>query len=58
VGRGVARALLDLSKGREPGHRGMLIAEINGIPAEKHPAARLFVEAGFMASAMGLQARP
>ncbi len=58
VGRAVARALLELSGGREPGHRGMLIAEINGIPAAKHPAARLFVESGFVATAMGLQARP
>jgi ATP-dependent helicase Lhr and Lhr-like helicase len=58
VGRAVARALLDLSMGRAPGHRGLLIVEINGIPAEKHPAARLFVESGFIATAMGLQARP
>jgi len=58
VGRSVAHALLDLSSGRESGHRGMLIAEINGTPAAKHPGARLFVEAGFVATAMGLQARP
>jgi hypothetical protein len=36
----------------------MLIAEVNGVAAEKHPAARLFVESGFVATALGLQARP
>jgi ATP-dependent Lhr-like helicase len=54
--REVARAL-----GRTPGdggRRGMLIAEIDGIAATAHPAARLFVEAGFLATAMGLQLRP
>jgi ATP-dependent Lhr-like helicase len=57
-GRSVAAALLGLSNVREPGHRGMLIAEINGIPAATHPAARLFAESGFLITAMGLQARP
>jgi len=58
VGRAVARAVLDLSRGREPGHRGMLIADINGVAAATHPAARLFVEEGFAIGAMGLQVRP
>src|SRR3954464_14909156 len=40
MGRAVARALLDLSHGREPGRRGLLIAEINGTGATTHPAAR------------------
>lgn len=35
----------------------MLIAEINGVPASTHPAGRLFIEEGFAATAMGLQAR-
>jgi hypothetical protein len=35
----------------------MLIGEINGMPAATHPAARIFVEEGFAATAMGLQAR-
>ena len=38
--------------------RGMLIGEINGEPAQTHPGARVFVEEGFVATAMGLQARP
>ena len=56
VGREVARMLLHLAATRE-GRRGMLIAEINGMPATAHQAARLFVEEGFAATAMGIQAR-
>ena len=56
VGREVARMLLHLAATRE-GRRGMLIAEINGAPAIAHPAARLFIEEGFAATAMGIQAR-
>jgi hypothetical protein len=48
--------LLHLAATRE-GRRGMLIAEINGAAAATHPAARLFIEIGFAATAMGLQAR-
>jgi ATP-dependent Lhr-like helicase len=58
VGREVARALLQLAGSREPGKRGLLIAEINGLPAHTHPAAQLFVLEGFVIGAMGLQARP
>jgi ATP-dependent helicase Lhr and Lhr-like helicase len=56
VGREVTRMLFHLAATRE-GRRGMLIAEINGAPATAHPAARLFVEEGFAATAMGIQAR-
>ena len=58
VGRAVARALLDLSRGRQPGQRGMLLAEINGAAASTHPAARMFMEEGFVVGALGLQVRP
>jgi hypothetical protein len=53
VTREVARMLRRLSA-----RRGMLIAEINNEPAAAHAAARLFVQEGFVATAMGLQARP
>jgi ATP-dependent Lhr-like helicase len=56
VGREVARMLLHLAATRE-GRRGMLVADINGMPATAHPAVRLFVEEGFAATAMGIQAR-
>ena len=48
--------LFHLAATRE-GRRGMLIADINGTAATAHPAARLFVEEGFAATAMGIQAR-
>ena len=57
VTREVARILLRLAAAREPGHRGMLIGEINGMPATGHPLSRAFIEEGFRAGAMGLQAR-
>src|SRR5688572_8283950 len=55
--REVARMLRHLAMAREEGRRGMLIGEINGVPASAHPAARLFLEEGFSITAMGLQAR-
>jgi len=54
----VARALVQRSAAREEGRRGLLIADVDGIPAATHPAARLFVEQGFLVTAMGLQLRP
>ncbi|MGE0445569.1 MAG: DEAD/DEAH box helicase [Vicinamibacterales bacterium] len=55
--REVARMLLHLAAVRDEARRGMLIAEINGEAAAAHPAARVFIEEGFAATAMGLQAR-
>ena len=58
VAREVARMLLQLSGTRDEGQRGMLIAEINGEPASTHPLAGPFGQEGFIATTMGLQARP
>jgi len=55
--RQVARALLHLAAAREEGRRGMLIVEVNDVPATTHLSARLFIEEGFVPTAMGLQAR-
>jgi ATP-dependent Lhr-like helicase len=55
--RETARALIRHAARSEPGRRGMLISEINGVRATAHAAARPFVESGFLATAMGLQAR-
>jgi ATP-dependent Lhr-like helicase len=52
VTRAVARMLLHLAQ-----RRGMLLGEINGEPAIRHIAARLFLQEGFVATALGLQAR-
>ena len=54
----VARALVQLSASREDGRRGMLLAEIDGLPASIHPATRIFVKEGFLTTAMGLQLKP
>jgi ATP-dependent Lhr-like helicase len=51
--RTAARALAELSA-----PRGMFLSEIDGAPATTHRAAPLFVEAGFLITAMGLQRRP
>jgi hypothetical protein len=52
-----AQALLDLAARRAPGRRGMLLATIDGRPAVDHAAAARFIDAGFAATALGLQAR-
>ena len=49
--------LMQLAASRDEGHRGMLISTINSTNASDHPAARLFLDAGFATTAMGLQAR-
>jgi ATP-dependent Lhr-like helicase len=56
--REVARMLLHLAVAREESRRGMLLAEINGEPAVAHAASRVFIDEGFVATALGLQARP
>ena len=57
VVRQVARALMSFAATGPEGRRGMLLAEINGVPATTHIAARLFMDEGFASTAMGLQAR-
>ena len=54
----VARMLVQLSASREEGRRGLLLADVDGLPASSHPAVPLFIEAGFISTAMGLQLRP
>jgi ATP-dependent Lhr-like helicase len=51
--REVARALRQLMT-----TRGMLLGEIDGGDATRHPAAAVFVEEGFVRTGMGLQLRP
>jgi ATP-dependent Lhr-like helicase len=66
VALAIARALLDRARapapfadaepGVEPSPRGMLVEEIDGVPAVAHVLTSFFVEAGFRVSALGLQA--
>jgi ATP-dependent Lhr-like helicase len=55
--REVARALRHAALARDEGRRGMLLETINGAPAGEHAAAHLFISAGFVRAATGLQVR-
>jgi ATP-dependent Lhr-like helicase len=56
VGRALAARLAALAR-NEDGRGGLLVGEINGMPAAEHPFAPYLVEAGFSASALGYQMR-
>jgi ATP-dependent Lhr-like helicase len=66
TGRAVARALIDRARGPAPSverdpdaeesPRGMLIEEVDGLPAAAHPLAPFLVDAGFRPGALGLRA--
>ena len=56
VGRALADRLAKLA--RSEGERGgLLVSEINGLPAADHPLAPFLIESGFSPSAMGFQMR-
>ncbi len=57
VARRFARELVALAHRAPEGQRGWLIEEINGAPASSDPVAPFLLEAGFAATAMGLQLR-
>jgi ATP-dependent Lhr-like helicase len=57
VGRGIAAALADVARGGSGRQGGLLVREINGLPAAGHPLAPFLVEAGFVASTLGYQLR-
>ncbi|MGH9175082.1 MAG: hypothetical protein ACRD1H_12035, partial [Vicinamibacterales bacterium] len=57
VGRALAQELVQLAHLAPEGSRGWLIEEINGVPAAVDALAPLLLEAGFAATAMGLQLR-
>ena len=38
-------------------HRGLVLEEVNGGPAEQHPLALFLTEAGFLPSSLGLHLR-
>jgi len=65
VASAIGRALIERARspvtppddpGAEPSPRGMLIEEIDGVPAAAHPIAPFLLKAGFSAGAMGLRA--
>ena len=57
VGRAIARALIERARGGIESPRGMLIEEIDGEPPATHPLSPHLAEAGFIAGALGYQAR-
>ena len=58
IGRALARELVAIAQRGPEGRRGWLIEDINGAAAAQHPASQFLLEAGFTATAMGLQLRP
>jgi ATP-dependent Lhr-like helicase len=56
TGRALAARLAELARPDE-GRVGLLVGEINGIPAHEHPLAPFLERAGFSPSAMGFQMR-
>ncbi len=57
VGRALATELVALAHRAPEGARGWLVEEINGVAAATDPAAPFLLDAGFAATAMGLQLR-
>jgi ATP-dependent Lhr-like helicase len=55
VAHAVARELAALAAAGRPG--GLLVSEIDGVPADRHPLAPVLVEHGFAASGLGLSVR-
>jgi len=56
VGRAMAIALIERARSGGDAPRGMLIEDIDGVPAPEHPVAAFLKRAGFIAGAMGMQA--
>jgi ATP-dependent Lhr-like helicase len=55
VGEGTAAALADLARLAYARGEGVLVEEVNGIPAPDHPLAGFLVQVGFLPSAPGLR---
>jgi ATP-dependent Lhr-like helicase len=56
--RALARVLIERARSGRDAPRGMLIEEIDGVPAGSHALAPFLVDAGFAAGALGLAPRP
>jgi ATP-dependent Lhr-like helicase len=54
--RAIARVLIDRARGGDESPRGMLIEEIDGSEAARHPLAPFLIAAGFVAGALGFSA--
>ncbi len=56
IGRPLAARLASIARG-DDGRGGLMVSDINGMPASRHPLAPFLLEAGFHPSAMGFMAR-
>ncbi|MBA2259463.1 MAG: DEAD/DEAH box helicase, partial [Acidobacteria bacterium] len=56
IARPLSTRLASIARG-EDGRAGLMISEINGVPAAEHLLAPFLLDAGFYASAMGLMVR-
>lgn len=56
IAKPLATRLVSIARGEDV-RGGLLIEEINGVPAAKHSLASFLVDAGFYSSAMGLMTR-
>ncbi len=54
VARAVSQVLIDRARTGGDAPRGMLIEDIDGIPAGDHPLAAFLIDAGFVKSALGI----
>jgi len=52
--RAVSQVLIDRARSGGDAPRGMLIEEIDALPAGDHPLAQFLIEAGFVRSALGI----
>ncbi|HEY8551513.1 MAG TPA: DEAD/DEAH box helicase [Vicinamibacterales bacterium] len=55
TGRAIAERLALIAQEGEGREGGLLVAEVDGIPAADHPIAPFLIEAGFVRTAMGYQ---
>jgi ATP-dependent Lhr-like helicase len=56
IAKPLAARLASIARGEEA-RGGLLIEEINGVPAAEHPLVSILLEGGFCSSAMGLMVR-
>jgi ATP-dependent helicase Lhr and Lhr-like helicase len=57
VARAVAERLFTMATAPDTGRKGLLVGDIDGVPAADHPLARFLQDAGFVRGALGYQAR-
>ena len=57
VGHAVAASLAQFARQGEGREGGLLVGELDGVPAPDHPLARFLEPAGFVRSAMGYLVR-